>query len=130
MQDRPNVLELLAAVRGFLEDDVVPALEGRPRFLALVSANVLGIVGRELEGEEESLLAEWRGLARLLGVHDDPPVRLAALRTAVLELTERLADRIRRGDADHGPWAEALRTHVRETVTEKLRVANPRYLRP
>ncbi|HJW68877.1 MAG TPA: DUF6285 domain-containing protein [Candidatus Binatia bacterium] len=49
MQDRPTVLELLAAVRGFLEDDLGPVLEGRRRFHALVAANVLRIVERELE---------------------------------------------------------------------------------
>ena len=48
MQDRPTVLELLAAVRGFLEDDLGPVLEGRRRFHALVAANVLRIVEREL----------------------------------------------------------------------------------
>ena len=130
MQDRPTVLELLAAVRTFLEEDVVPGLEGRKRFHALVSANVLGILERELGGEEPALLAEWTRLARLLGL-DDPraPERIAPLRAAVRELTEQLVERIRRGDADAGPWAEAVRAHVRETVMEKLRVANPRYLK-
>ena len=33
MQDRPTALELLAAVRGFLEEEIVPGLEGRRRFL-------------------------------------------------------------------------------------------------
>ena len=51
MQDRPTALELLAAVRSFLEDDLVTVLEGRRRFHALVAANVLGIVERELAGE-------------------------------------------------------------------------------
>jgi len=55
MQDRPSVSELLRAVRGFLEDDLVPALEGRRRFHALVAANVLTIVERELGVEEEQL---------------------------------------------------------------------------
>ena len=130
MQDRPTVLELLAAVRTFLEEDIVPGLEGRKRFHALVSANVLDILERELGGEEAALLAEWTRLARLLGLGGaQPPERMTALRAAVHELTEQLAERIRRGDADAGPWAEAVRAHVRETVVEKLRVANPRYLK-
>ena len=130
MQDRPTVLELLAAVRTFLEEDIVPGLEGRKRFHALVSANVLGILEREFGGEEAALLAEWTRLARLLGLGGaQPPERMTALRAAVHELTEQLAERIRRGDADAGPWAEAVRAHVRETVVEKLRVANPRYLK-
>jgi hypothetical protein len=130
VQDRPTALELLAAVRAFLEDDVVPALEGRRRYHALVAANVLAVVERELGGEEAALLAEWRGLADLLDVPGEPPARLEALRAAVHGHTATLAERIRRGDADEGPFAAAVRAHVRATVAEKLRVANPRHLGP
>ena len=129
MQDRPTALELLAAVRGFLEDDVIPILEGRRRFHALVAANVLAIIGRELATEETALVGEWQALSRLLGdPAGEPPARLDALRAAVRAKSEELAERIRRGDADAEPFASALRAHVREVVREKLRVANPRYL--
>jgi hypothetical protein len=130
MQDRPTVQELLEAVRTFLEADVVPALDGPRQFHARVAANVLGIVGRELAGEEATLAAEWQRLAPLVGV--DPgalPAGLEGLRAAVREATAALAERIRRGDADAGPFRDAARAHVRETVLEKLAVANPRFLR-
>ena len=52
MQDRPTAIELLTSVREFIEQDVMPGLEGRKRFHALVSANVLAIVARELEAGE------------------------------------------------------------------------------
>jgi hypothetical protein len=128
MQDRPTALELLAVVRGFLEREIVPDLEGRRRFHALVATNVLAIVERELASEEDVLVAEWRRLAQLLGAGGDPPPRLAALRAAVRELSGALAERIRRGEADGGPFAAAVRAHLRATVEEKLRVANPKYL--
>ena len=129
MQDRPTAVELLAAVRAFLEEDVIPGLEGRKRFHGLVAANVLAIVGRELEEEEASLVAEWQRLRDLLRVDErTPPGRLAGLRVAVRALTERLCARIRAGDADEGPFADAVRAHVRMTVVEKLRIANPKYL--
>jgi hypothetical protein len=128
MQDRPNATELVAAVRGFLEADVVPGLTGRRRFHALVAANVLAIVERELGREEERLLDEWRRLARLLDVTSDPPPRLELLRRGVRELDEQLTDRIRAGEADAGDFAERIRAHLRATVLEKLRVANPKYL--
>jgi len=127
VQDRPTVLELLAAVRGFLERDVVPALAGRTRFHALVAANVLGIVEREIERDEDQLLAEWIRLARLLDVTAEPPAGPRALRSGVRERTERLVEGIRRGEADAGPHADAVRAHVRATVVEKLSVANPKY---
>ena len=129
MQDRPSVRELLDAVRAFLEEDVVPALEGPRQFHARVAANVLAIVGRELAGEEASLLAEWQRMARLTGGASEPPPRLEALRAAVREGTAALAERIRRGDADAGPFRDAVRAHVRATVEDKLRVANPRFVR-
>ena len=129
MQDRPSVRELLDAVRAFLEEDVVPALEGPRQFHARVAANVLAIVGRELAGEEASLLAEWQRLARLTGGASEPPPRLEALRAAVRDGTAALAERIRRGDADAGPFRDAVRAHVRATVEDKLRVANPRFVR-
>ncbi len=130
MQDRPSVSELLDAVRAFLEEDVVPALEGPRQFHARVAANVLAIVGRELAGEEASLLAEWQRLAVVLGEDASaPPARLEALRAAVREGTAALTERIRRGDADAGPFRDAVRAHVRATVEDKLRVANPRFVR-
>ena len=129
MQDRPTAPELLEAVRRFLDDEVVPVLDARLRFHARVAANVLAVVGRELASEEAVLAAEWRRLAIVLG-HDPagPPAGREPLRAAVHELTAELAERIRRGEADAGPFADAVRAHVRETVREKLRVANPRYL--
>jgi Domain of unknown function (DUF6285) len=129
VQDRPTVNELLEAVRAFLDEEVVPALEGPRQFHARVAANVLAIVGRELAGEEASLLAEWQRLGLLVGGDTAaPPARLEALRSVVRERTQALAERIRGGEADAGPFRDAVRAHVRLTVEEKLRVANPRFL--
>ena len=129
MQDRPTAIELLTAVREFLEQDVLPGLDGRKRFHGLVAANVLAIIARELEQEEGALVAEWQRLRDLLAVDETrPPGRLVGLRAAVRALTERLVERIRAGDADQGPFADAVRAHVRMSVVEKLRVANPKYL--
>ena len=130
MQDRPTARELLEAVRRFLEDDVVAALDGPARFHARVAANVLAIVGRELADEESLLVAEWTRLAALLGRPSvTPPERLGALRTAVAEMTDALCARIRRGDADASPFREAVRAAVAASVAEKLAVANPRMAR-
>ena len=129
MQDRPTALELLAVARHFLETEVVPALEGRRAFHARVTANVLAIVGRELAREEAELIAEWTRLAPLVErAGEAPPPGRESLRAMVRAATVDLAERIRRGDADAGPFAVEVRAHVRATVVEKLRVANPRYL--
>ena len=128
MQDRPTAVELLTSVREFIEQDLLPDLEGRKRFHALVSANVLAIVARELAGEETMLVAEWERLEALLHGNDAAPARLDDLKSSVDQLTRRLCDRIRAGDADGGAFGEAVRAHVRATVVDKLRIANPKYL--
>jgi len=128
MQDRPTAVELLNAVREFLELDLLPGLEGRKRFHTIVAANVLSVVARELEEEETLLVDEWRRLRDLLAIEEtNPPGRLVGLRAAVRALSERLVERIRAGEADDGPFGAAVMAHVRMTVVERLRVANPRY---
>jgi hypothetical protein len=46
----PSSAELAHAAREFLEQEVVPATEGRLSFHARVAANVLGQIERELQG--------------------------------------------------------------------------------
>ena len=131
MQDRPTALELLAAVRQFLEEQVVPALEGGRQFHARVAANVLAIVGRELQHGDAQLRAEWRRLTALLAparAHGEPPADAALLREEVAALTAELAARVRAGDVDAGPFRAAVLAHLRATADEKLRIANPGYL--
>jgi hypothetical protein len=45
----PTTAELAAAVREFLEQEVMPATDGRLRFHARVAANVVAQIERELE---------------------------------------------------------------------------------
>src|SRR5262245_44467292 len=98
MQDRPTLTELIDAVRGFLERDVVTALEGTTKFHARVAVNVLSIVARELEHEPTQLAAEWQRLDALLGAEPLPPA--PELRDAVRRRTDALCARIRAGEAD------------------------------
>src|SRR5206468_2895723 len=98
MQDRPTAEELLDAVREFLEQQVVPVLDGTAKFHARVAANVLAIVGRERRQEAQQLAAEWQRLDALL----EPaamPVEMAARHTALAGRSADLCERIRRGDA-------------------------------
>ncbi len=125
MNDRPTAVELLGAVRRFLEREVVPALEGPRRYHARVAANVVAVVARQIEVEEQQLEAEWKRLGRLLGREEPPPAGRDTLRSAVRAGTEEIARRIRAGEADSGPWRDALIAHLRATVADKLDVARP-----
>ncbi|HEX4817985.1 MAG TPA: DUF6285 domain-containing protein [Nonomuraea sp.] len=105
--DVPTAAQLVAAVRDFLQTDVLPAVEGRVRFHTRVAINVLGMVEREIElGPGQA--REHAARLAALGVADD-----AELAAAVRE--GRLAD-------DH-----ALVTALEQAVRAKLEVANPGY---
>ena len=109
LHGRPTAIELVEAVREFLERDVMTSTEGRVQFHARVAVNVLGMVEREITEGAAQAAAHADGLARL-GVADE-----AALAAAIRDgsLDERL---------------DEVRAFVRDTVEAKLRVANPKYL--
>ena len=107
--DIPTAAQLVEAVREFLERDVMAATEGRVQFHTRVAVNVLGMVERELAMGADQAVAHADGLARL-GVAGE----------------RELADAIRDGRLDDR-LAEVTE-FVRRIVTDKLRVANPKYL--
>ena len=124
MQDRPHAAELAQAVREFIETEVLPKVDDpRLRFRALVAANGLGILEREIAFGAPLLRREVESLGRLLGHADSPPLDLEELRRRAGELNRELVLRIRAGDAPDGTLA-----HCVATVADKLRVASPRYL--
>jgi DNA-binding response OmpR family regulator len=114
-QDRPDASELVAAVREFLERDVMTATEGRVQFHTRVAVNVLNVVERELKLGPGLEPTERARAAALLG-HDGD----------VHALERELAAAIRSGALDHR--LDDIRAHVRATVREKLLIANPSYL--
>ena len=115
LQDRPTAAELLEAIREFLEQDVMPAVEGRLRFHSRVAVNALGMLEREVRLGAELDAAERARLGALLG-HD----------ADVAKLTTELAARIREGSLDDR--RDDVVAAVRESVRAKLLVSNPDYL--
>ncbi len=117
MHDRPNMAELIAAARMYLETDLIPTLtDPRLRFQTLIAANVLSIVERELGQEEGQLLEEWTLFGEWLGRKDPPPERLNALRQQVREANEELCRHIRGGAFDQSPRFRDLSRLVRRLV--------------
>jgi uncharacterized protein DUF6285 len=115
MQDRPTAVELLEAIREFLEHDVTPAAEGRVQFHTRVAVNALGMLERELRLGPELDAADRARLGALLGHDVDLPA-----------LTAELAGRIRDGSLDDR--RDEVIEAVRESVRAKLLVSNPDYL--
>lgn len=128
MQDRPTSIELLEAAADFVESELVPAVQGARQFQARVVANVMRIVAREIKLEDPSARIEVKALARLLG-HDAPHLHsLNDLRSAAVSMGEELATRIRAGEADGSDRRREVLAVVRQSIEDKLRIANPRYL--
>ena len=125
MQDRPTSHELISAVAQFLNTELAPTLnDPRQKFRALVAANVLQIVARELQTNDELLRAERERLNALLNEN----AASENVQADVERMTLTLAQKIRAGDADSGAFHDAVFAHVKQTVIEKLQVANPKYL--
>lgn len=111
MYGRPTAVELVEAVREWVDADVRDATSGRVAFHARVAVNALAMVERELALGEGHRRAHEAGLAAL-GVADEAA----------------LASGIRSGALDDR--AEEVRAVVAQTVRSKLEVANPRWLEP
>lgn len=111
--DAPTAAQLAEAVREWLENQVMPNVSGAMQFHARVAVNVLAMVEREIELGPEQGVRHAAGLAAL-GCTDDAD----------------LARRIRAGEfeADGAIRAE-VEAFVFDSVVDKLRVANPKYLR-
>jgi Domain of unknown function (DUF6285) len=107
--DLPDAAGLVEAVREFLEKDVMAATTGRVQFHTRVAVNVLAMVERELRLGPGQAARHAAGLAHL-GFGDDAELS-AAIRAGAVD------DRI----------AEVVR-FVRETVADKVEVANPAYV--
>ena len=114
MYDEPSLDEIVTAVRRFLEEDAMPALEGRVAFHARVAANVLGIVERELALGDRARGEARERLRALLGHEGDDEV-----------LERELCERIRSGEFDM--TTPGLLGHLRATAMAKLAVDQPGY---
>jgi hypothetical protein len=127
VRDKPEAAQLLDSVEAFLTGEVVAQLKGRLRFHALVAANAVRIVARELRlgpGQDaEELLALWR----LLGRDGDPPPGTDP-RGLLHELNTELCVRIDRGDADSGEFRARVVSYLACSVEAKLKVDNPKAL--
>ncbi len=109
LHGRPTAAELVESVREFLAGQVMAETEGATAYHARVAANVLAMVGRELDAGGPPLQRRALALAGL-GVHDEAGL-CAAIRSGAI-------------DARDGRLEEVLATGV----VERVAVANPSYL--
>jgi hypothetical protein len=115
MMDQPSALELVTAVREFIEKRAMPELQGHTAFHARVAANALAIVMRELEQGAKAGAEETARLKALLGADE----------AALDQMNRDLCRRIREGTiALDDP---ALAEHLCKTTVAKVAIDQPTY---
>lgn len=121
MQDHPDKTALLVGVARFLNEDLAPKIDDKGlRFRARIAAYLVRTVILEQAMGEGHDRAELTRLAALLDVDGDLPVREADRNATLRTLNRQLAGRIRQGQDD-----DALRAHLKATLTDKLQVVQP-----
>ncbi|MDH3474361.1 MAG: DUF6285 domain-containing protein [Rhodospirillales bacterium] len=119
MRDQPSGANLLRQARAVLLEDLLGALPEGKRYEALMVANAMAIVARELEAGE-GRAEERAALENLLGAADE------ADETAALKaLVQRLAREIRTGRHDGSAVLHAL---LSRDAARRLAVSNPKRL--
>jgi hypothetical protein len=111
----PDAVTMLGAAVKYLEDELMPTLEGYHRFKTRVTINVLAMIKRELEMRAGQSAAERERLSAILGHGGETE-----------ELSRELADKIQSGAVScEDP---ALRAHVRQVLADALAINNPKWL--
>ncbi len=98
MRDEPSGADLIEAARRALTEEVVPGLTGRPRYVALMVANALGIAIREI-GAAATMAEAWE---RVVPPGSEPMDVMGAALVAAI--------RSGRHDGDAGLHEALLRT--------------------
>lgn len=111
----PEMSRLLHAAADYLEQELLPTLEGYHRFQVRVCVNVLRIAQRQAEQERAMDAAEWSRLSALLGSNDPLPV-----------LNEDLMQRLE--DGTLALDANGLMAHMQATLHDALKIDNPAWV--
>lgn len=130
MYDRPDVSELIDAVRQHLEQQVIPAVKDDPKlyFQTLVATNVLKIAGRDLALSYEHLHTAWERLSELTGDKVPFPLNEQAARNEMIVRNRDLCTEIRTGEWDDTARMDALISMAVASTMDALMVANPKFL--
>lgn len=120
MKQRPGVDALLDAALVTLQEELLPSLNGRQKFLAAMIARAVSVARQDIDSAAESSRSELQSFGRLYG--DDAGKDLGALR-------RRLAADIRARKFKPGtPEETRLLDHLIETTASELRITNTKYL--
>ena len=114
MQDQPTAIEIVDIVAEFIRVHAIPQLKGHAAFHALVAANALDIVKRELQIAPKAESEELQRLKALLG-HDGT---LDALNRELCQKIE---------DGELTLETPGLADHLWVITMKKLAIDQPKY---
>ena len=112
--NRPNMQELVEAVREFLEEKIQPAIDGQISFHTRIAVNMLKTVERELALGPTLNQEEVARLNKILGQEG-----------TLAELNDMLCEKLKSGEIDYQD--PALIEHLRSSALGKLSIDNPEY---
>ena len=116
MHEQPDAAEILRTVAQFLQDELLPALDGGLAYRTRVGINLVEILEREHRLGQAHLARERALLAALSG-HDE-----ADLLVANRALCDRLDDPAGGAELDRQVWPALM-----EIARNKLAIARPGY---
>lgn len=126
MRNRPDAHDLLAIAESTFRDRLIDALPDDLRYTALMIANAMANAGREVAAGDKPLRAE---LARLMELYPNAEAPDRPLVEQLDRFNRQLAADIRRGVFAHDPLRrEQVRNHLVQTVLQRVRETNPKYL--
>lgn len=114
MQDLPSSVEIIDVVADFIRTQLMPQLEGHSAFHAMVAANALDIVKRELDIAPQANQNEQSRLSTLLSTEG-----------SLEDLNKKLCEQISSGQMTLE--TDGLKDHLWQTTLSKLSIDQPRY---
>ena len=128
MINLPEGSELLLVARKTLLEELAPLLGENARYTVAMIANAMAIATREAEAGEAPALAALARFQRIYGL-EPRELHGEALRRELVALDHQLAEDIRAGRFDaNDEKRRAVLDHLRESVTARLRISNPKSL--
>ncbi|MEL6724229.1 MAG: DUF6285 domain-containing protein [Pseudomonadota bacterium] len=116
MHDQPSVLELLQAVKSFIDETAAPQLKGHAAFHARVASNALSTAMRDLEQRPNAATQERDGLTELLGPSNG---------LSLDALNRSLSEKIKSGEMT--VQTPGLLAHLKQTTMAQVEIDQPRY---
>lgn len=127
MQYKPSNEDLLEAIAEFLRKDILNLVKDNDElsYKTLISWNMLNVVIRDLEREEEKIILEIERLSELLNLPVEIPLTLKEKKQYVIKLNQKLCEFIKNNKIhkNHPIWE-----HTKKTLIDNLSISNPRFI--